>query len=41
MEGYNMKKLLFLFTAALVINDRTYISLRAVGEALGCEVEWE
>lgn len=27
-------------TAARVINDRTYIPLRAVGEALGCEVEW-
>ena len=36
-----MKKLLFLFTAARVINDRTYIPLRAVGEDLGCEVEWE
>lgn len=28
-------------TAARVINDRTYIPLRAVGEALGCEVEWD
>ena len=28
-------------TAAKVVNDRTYIPLRFVGEALGCDVEWE
>ena len=28
-------------TAAKVVNDRTYIPLRFVGEALGCNVEWE
>lgn len=27
--------------ASQIINDRTYLPLRAVGEALGCNVDWE
>ena len=26
---------------AEIINDRTYLPLRKIGEALGCEVDWD
>lgn len=39
-EFYTQEKI-SLDVAATIINDRTYLPLRAVGEALGCDVDWD
>lgn len=39
-EFYTQEKI-ELDVSATIINDRTYLPLRAVGEALGCDVDWD
>ena len=39
-EFYTQEKI-ELDVSATIINDRTYLPLRAVGEALGCNVDWD
>lgn len=39
-EFYTQEKVA-LDVSATIINDRTYLPLRAIGEALGCNVDWE
>ncbi len=38
---YKKDKTINLDVPAQIINDRTYLPLRAVGEALDCEVDWD
>ena len=40
-ENYSERARLTLEAPAEIINDRTYLPLRAIGEALGCDVDWE
>ena len=40
-ENYSERARLTLDAPAEIINDRTYLPLRAIGEALGCDVDWD
>lgn len=40
-ETKNNQEKIKLDVAATIINDRTYLPLRAIGEALGCNVDWD
>ena len=40
-ESEGEKTVIPIDVAAQIMNDRTYLPLRAVGEALGCEVSWD
>ena len=39
--GYKNNEPFTMDTPAKIINDRTFIPVRAVSEAIGCEVEWD
>ncbi|MBO5733799.1 MAG: copper amine oxidase N-terminal domain-containing protein [Clostridia bacterium] len=40
-KNYSERSRLTLEAPAEIINDRTYLPLRAIGEALGCDVDWD
>lgn len=40
-KNYSERARLTLDAPAEIINDRTYLPLRAIGEALGCDVDWD